>query len=341
MNRSQKADNMKCVVTGGGGFLGRYIVEQLHARGDEVRVFGRRRYPELDDLGVETLQGDIRDAAAVADACRDADAVFHVAAVPGVWGPWKTYYGINTEGTQHVIDACRRRGVPKLVYTSSPSVIFDEQPHEGVDETYPYPDASAYLCHYPHSKAIAERAVLAANCDELATVSLRPHLIWGPRDNHLIPRLIQRAKNGRLRRVGDGQNLVSLTYVENAAAAHLQAADALKAGSRVAGQTYFINDPEPVNLWQWIDDVLKRAGLPPVTKSISAKSAWRIGTALETIYRLLHLPGEPPMTRFVTLQLSSSHYYSIAKAERDFGYQPLVSVKEGMRRLEVDLRRLS
>jgi nucleoside-diphosphate-sugar epimerase len=332
---------MKCVVTGGGGFLGRYIVEQLHARGDEVRVFCRGRYPQLEELGVETRQGDIRDAAAVADACRNAAVVFHVAAVPGVWGPWKTYYSINTEGTLHVIDACRRHGVPKLVYTSSPSVIFDEQPHEGIDETHPYPDESAYLCHYPRSKAIAERAVLAANNDELATVSLRPHLIWGPRDNHLIPRLIQRAKSGRLRRVGDGKNLVSLTYVENAAAAHLQAADALKAGSPVAGQAYFINDPEPVNLWQWIDDLLKRAGLPPVTKSVSAKAAWRIGAALESLYRLLHLPGEPPMTRFVALQLSSSHYYNTAKAVRDFGYQSLVAVKEGMQRLEPDLRRLS
>jgi 2-alkyl-3-oxoalkanoate reductase len=221
---------MKCVVTGGGGFLGLYIVEQLCGRGDDVRAFCRSAYPRLDELGVETVRGDVRDAEAVRAACRDAEVVFHTAAVPGVWGPWETYYGINTVGTRNVIAACKAAGVPALVYTSSPSVIFDGEPHENVDESYPYPDESSYLCHYPHSKALAERDVLAANGDGLATVALRPHLIWGPRDNHLVPRLIGRARSGRLRRVGDGSNLISMTYVENAAAAHVQrAADGRRA----------------------------------------------------------------------------------------------------------------
>lgn len=331
---------MKALVTGGGGFLGLYIVEHLVARGDEVRVFCRGRYARLDELGVECIQGDVRDADAVRRACAGMDAVFHVAALPGIWGPWKRFYAINTEGTRNVIDACRRTGVPKLVYTSSPSVIYDGAAHENVDESHSYPER--YLVHYPRSKALAERAILEANgSDGLSTVALRPHLIWGPRDNHLIPQLIRRAKSGRLRRVGDGTNLISMSYVENAAAAHLQAADVLSPGSAVAGQAYFINEPEPVKLWEWIDELLARAGLPPVRKAVSAKTAWRAGAVLEGIYRLFRLPGEPPMTRFLASQLSSSHYYDVSKARRDFDYRPLVSVDEGMRRIEADLRRLA
>jgi len=333
---------MNALVTGGGGFLGLYITEQLVARGDEVRVFCRGRYVRLEELGVEWVAGDVRDAAAVARACDGVDVVFHTAAVPGVWGPWKMYHGINTTGTLNVIDGCRKHNVPKLVYTSSPSVISDGSDHHNVDESHPYPDSDAYLCHYPRSKAWAEKSVLEANtAGGLSSCALRPHLIWGPRDNHLIPRLIQRAKSGRLRRVGDARNLVSMVYVENAAAAHLQAADAMSADSPVAGQAYFINELMPVNLWQWIDELLHRAGLAPVKKTISAKAAWRAGAVLEAVYRLLGLPGEPPMTRFVASQLSRSHYYDITKARRDFNYQPLVSVDEGMRRLQPELQQLA
>lgn len=331
---------MTTLVTGGGGFLGLYVTEQLVARGEAVRVFCRGRYARLDELGVETMQGDIRDSAAVRRACEGVDTVFHVAAVPGIWGPWRLFHSVNTEGTQYVVDACRRAGVAKLIYTSSPSVIYDGAPHEGVDETPHYP--ARYLAYYPRSKALAERAVLEANGhDGLSTVALRPHLIWGPRDNHLIPRLIRRAKSGRLRRVGEGANLVSISYVENVAAAHLQAADALAPDSAAAGQAYFINEPEPVNLWGWIDELLARAGLPPVRKAVSARTAWCVGAVLEATYRLFRLPGEPPMTRFLASQLSSSHYYHIAKAQRDFGYRPPVTVAEGLQRLEPELKRLA
>jgi nucleoside-diphosphate-sugar epimerase len=330
---------VRALVTGGGGFLGRYIVEQLVARGDEVRVYSRGDYPELRAIGVEIVRGDVRDAAAVSGACEGIETVFHTAAIPGVWGPFKRYFDTNTVGSLNVLDGCRRHGVAKLIYTSSPSVVYDGQPHVDADESLPYPDR--WLCHYPHSKAIAEQEILAANGDTLLTTSLRPHLIWGPRDNHLIPRLIEKAKSGRLRRVGDGRNVISMSYVENAAAAHLQACDALRPGSPVAGQAYFINEPEPVNLWDWINELLGRAGLPPVRKSVSAQAARRVGAVLEGVYRLLPIPGEPPMTRFLASQLSQSHSYSVKRAERDFGYRPLVPMEEAMRRLEPDLRRLA
>lgn len=323
---------MKALVTGGGGFLGLYIVEQLIARGDEVRVFCRGEYESLKRPGIETVRGDIRSAEQVAKACRGIDSVFHVAAVPGVWGPWDYYHSINTLGTENIITACRQHGVTKLIYTSSPSVIYDGNEHLNSNESLPYPDS--YLCHYPHSKALAEQAVIAANgTDGLATCSLRPHLIWGPRDNHLIPRLIQRAKSGRLRRVGDGENLISMSYVENAAAAHIQACDKLKPGSPVAGQCYFINEPEPVRLWQWIDEILALGGLPPIRKAISEKTATRIGATLERIYSLLRIKSEPAMTRFIAAQLSSSHYYDVSRAQRDFGYESIVSMSDGMERL--------
>jgi nucleoside-diphosphate-sugar epimerase len=325
-------------VTGGGGFLGRYIVEQLLARGDSVRVLARGDYPELTGLGVEVCRGDVRNPEDVDRACRGSDSVFHAAAVPGIWGRWEHYHGTNTAGTRHVIESCLRQGVARLVYTSSPSVVFDGRPHENADESLPY--ATEFLCHYPHTKAIAEREVLAANRPGgLATVALRPHLIWGPRDNHLIPRLIRRARSGRLRRVGDGTNLVSVSYVENAAAAHLRAHDALSADSRAAGRAYFINEPEPVRLWGWIDELLRRAGLPPVGRAVSQAAALRIGRACELVYGALGLRSEPPMTRFLALQLSQSHWYSVGAAERDLGYRSDVSMGEALERLTPELER--
>jgi nucleoside-diphosphate-sugar epimerase len=324
---------MHCLVTGGGGFLGRYIVEQLVARGDRVRVYARGRYPELDALGVESSQGDVGDLDRLSAACRGVDAVFHTAAVPGVWGPWKLFYETNVVGTRNVLSACRAQNVPKLIFTSSPSVVYDGRPHENANESLPY--AEQFLCHYPHTKALAEREVLTANGREgLSTVALRPHLIWGPRDRHLIPRILGRAARGRLRRVGDGTNLVSVSYVENAAQAQLLACDALTPGSPVAGRAYFINEPEPVNLWEFVSEIVRRAGLPPICKSISAAAAWRLGAVLEGVYRLLRLPGEPPMTRFVASQLSTSHWYDVSAARRGFGYEPIVDVEEGLRRMD-------
>lgn len=327
---------MIALVTGGGGFLGRYIVEQLVARGDCVRSLQRNAYPELTQLGVEQIRGDIRDPQPVRHACEGVEAVFHVAAVAGIWGPWKHYYEINTLGTQHVIDACRAQRVKRLVFCSSPSVTFAAHDQTNVNASAPY--AERWLCHYPHTKALAEQMVLAANdARGLLTCALRPHLIWGPRDQHLIPRLIERARSGQLRRVGEGRNLIDTVYVENAAAAHLFACDALVPGSPVCGKAYFISQGEPVNCWQWINEVLALAGLPPVEKSISARAAWSIGAMMELACTILRKTSEPPMTRFLAAQLSTSHYFDITAARRDFGYAPRISMAEGMQRLGAEL----
>ncbi len=328
---------MHALVTGGGGFLGLYVVVQLLESGHNVRVFCRSSYEALQCDGVEVVRGDLRDAQAVAAACEGIDAVFHIAAVPGIWGRWETYHSINTIGTQHVIQGCQQANVKRLIYTSSPSVVFDGREHLDADESLPYP--TTWLSHYPHSKALAEQSVLQANEDTLRTVSLRPHLIWGPRDNHLIPRLFQQAGKGRLRRIGDGTNVVSVSYVENAAAAHLQAEASLRHSNVAAGKAYFINEPQPVNLWQWIGELLALADLPPVEKSVSARTASRMGQVLELLWKVL--PGEPPMTRFLAAQLSGSHSYSIDAAVQDFGYSPICSMAEGMRRLKAGLLRAS
>ncbi|QDT55339.1 3 beta-hydroxysteroid dehydrogenase/Delta 5--_4-isomerase [Caulifigura coniformis] len=329
---------MNALVTGGGGFLGRYVVEQLLAAGAKVRVYSRRRFPELEAQGVVSLAGDLRDAGRVADACQGVDTVFHTAAVPGIWGPWSLYYETNVVGTQNVIAGCVASGVARLVYTSSPSVVYDGRPHEGADESLPFPDH--FSAHYPKSKALAEQAVLAANGSAgLRTIALRPHLIWGPRDNHLLPRLIQRARLGRLRQVGDGRNKVSMSYVENTAHAHLLAASALSEGRACAGKAYFINEPEPVVLWAWVNQLLAAAGLPPVRGKVPTSVAWMAGAGLEAVARLMRSKNEPIMTRFLASQLSSSHWYRIDAAARDFGYGPVVSAEEGLRRTTPDLRR--
>jgi nucleoside-diphosphate-sugar epimerase len=326
---------MTTLVTGATGFLGGAIVRTLVARGERVRAFCRRPTPELNALGVQLAIGDIRDAAAVAAACQGCDLVYHTAAVAGIWGPWKLFYETNTLGTQHVLAGCRAAGVRRLVFTSSPSVTFDGRPQENVDESAPYP--TSWLCHYPHTKALAEQAVLQANDHAgLLTCALRPHLIWGPGDRHLIPRVIAKARAGRLRRVGDGSNLIDTIYIDNAVDAHLAAAAALQPGSPLAGQAYFLSQGEPVNCWGWIDELLAQAGLPPVGRSISLGAARRAGHVLELAYRTLRLKGEPPMTRFLAAQLGLPHYFDIGRARRDFGYEPRVSTAEGMRRLAAE-----
>ncbi|HEY2895056.1 MAG TPA: NAD-dependent epimerase/dehydratase family protein [Pirellulales bacterium] len=322
---------MRALVTGGGGFLGRAVVEQLLERGDQVRILARGSYPDLEASGVECQRGDIRELESIDRACAGVDVVFHTAAIAGIWGPWREFYEINVLGTFNVISACRKQGVRRLVFTSSPSVTFDGSPQEGVDESVPYP--RRWLCHYQRTKAEAEQAVLKASGAGLLACALRPHLIWGPGDPHLLPRLLDRARTGHLRRVGTGDNLVDTIYVANAARAHIQAADVLKPGSPVAGRAYFISQGEPVNCWEWIDELVALHGLPHVERTISLKAAWRIGAVLETVHRVLAVGREPRMTRFLAAQLGTSHYFDISRARMDFGYVPLVSMADGMRRL--------
>lgn len=323
------------LVTGGGGFLGRAVVERLRARGVPVASFARGDYPELTALGIETLRGDLGDAAAVRSACEGRSVVFHVAARAGVWGSRREFWRVNVEGTRHVLEGCRAAGVARLVYTSTPSVVFDGRDLCGVDESVPYP--SRYESAYPETKAIAERLVLAANGPDLATVSLRPHLIWGPGDPHFVPRITTRARAGRLRIVGDGRNEVDMIYIDDAAEAHLRAAERLAPGSPVAGGAYFLSAGKPVRLWEMVNHLLAAADLPPLTRAVPARLALAAGFVLEALYRALPLRGEPLMTRFLARELATSHWFDISAAQRDLDWKPEIGLDEGLRRLRASL----
>jgi nucleoside-diphosphate-sugar epimerase len=327
---------MSVLVTGGGGFLGGAIVRSLVARGNTVRILSRRDHPALCASGVEQVRGDVADPTAVQRAVEGCSLVFHVAAKAGIWGPYAEYYRSNVTGTQNVIAACRACGVRRLVYTSSPSVVFDGHDMEGVDESVPYPPH--YNAPYPATKAEAERLVRAASDDTLATVALRPHLIWGPGDTNLIPRIIARARAGRLVRIGHQVNLVDSTYIDDAAAAHLNAADRLAPGSPIAGQVYFVSQGEPWPIWDLVNRILRAAQLPPVTGTISRPLAFLAGGVCEAVARALRLEAEPLMTRFLAHELSTAHWFNIAAARSDLGYQPSVSIEEGMQRLEQAFR---
>ena len=324
---------MKILVTGGGGFLGQALCRGLRARGHEVVSFNRGRYPALAAIGVQQVQGDLALRDAVIGAALGCDAVFHNAAKAGAWGSYRSYYDANVLGTQNVIEACRAHGIGRLVYTSTPSVTHRKtHPVEGgTADTVPY--GEHLKAPYAATKLLAEKLVLAANDNELATVALRPRLIWGVGDNQLLPRLVERAKAGRLRFVGDGTNRIDTTYVDNAAQAHFDAFEHLAPGAACAGRAYFISNGEPRTVRDIVNGLLQAAGAPIVRKTIPFGVAYAAGAVCEGLWHALPLKGEPPMTRFLAEQLSTTHWYDMAPARRDFGYAPRVSIDDGLARL--------
>ena len=330
---------MKILVTGGGGFLGQALCRGLVERGHEVSSFNRGRYPALDALGVRQLQGDLADRAAVLAAFADGfDTVFHNAAKAGAWGSYQSYYSANVVGTNNVVEACRTHGIGKLVHTSTPSVTHRAtHPVEGgTAETVPY--GEGFKAPYAATKTIAEKAVLAASDANLAVVALRPRLIWGPGDAQILPRLVERARAGRLRIVGSGDNKVDTTYIDNAAQAHFDAFEHLASGAACAGKAYFISNGEPWPMREVLNALLRAAGAPEVRKHLPFAAAYAIGAVCEGLWRALPLGGELPMTRFLAEQLATAHWYSMEPARRDFGYEPKVSMAEGMRRLAANLQ---
>jgi nucleoside-diphosphate-sugar epimerase len=323
---------MKALVTGGGGFLGGAVVRQLVARGDDVRTFSRKTYPALTKLGVKQSAGDLVDARAVEHAVAGCDIVFHVGAKAGAWGPYQAYYAANVLGTRNIIDACRRNGIRRLVYTSSPSVVFNGRDMEGVDESVPY--AQHFHASYPETKAAAEQMALEANGDALATVALRPHLIFGPGDPHLMPRIVAKAKAGKLRIIGNGENKIDIVYVDNAAQAHVLAGDKLHPGSPIAGRAYFISNGDPRSITSLFDKIMELYNLPPVKRKVPPILAYTGGWLLESAYRLLGIRQEPLVTRFLAQELSTAHWFDITAARRDLEYQPAISLEEGFQRVE-------
>jgi len=327
----------QALVTGGGGFLGSNIVRMLLDKGVTVRSLQRSDSPDLKKLGVEIIRGDISNRDTVINAAEDCDVIFHVAAKAGVWGDYDDYYQCNVAGTKNIIDACKTHNIQKLIYTSSPSIVFAGEDEENINESTPYPEH--FLTAYQKTKALAELMVLEANNETLSTVALRPHLIWGLGDPHLAPRIIERAKAGRLRLVGKQNNLVDSTYIDNAALAHLLAAEALGTNTNCAGKAYFISNDEPIPMKELINRILAVANLPPVTKTIPTQLAYTIGMTMEFVYKIFKLKEEPIMTRFIAKQLSCAHWYDLTAAKNDLGYQAKVTIDEGMERLKASLNK--
>ncbi len=323
---------MNVLVTGGGGYLGGAVVRALLQRGLQVSCLQRGDYPELQRPGVILHKGDLADRQAVLNASRDCDVIMHIAGLTGVWGKYDDYYRTNVIGTENIINACITNGIRRLIYTSSPSVVFDGADEENLDESAPYPDT--WFNHYQRTKAMAEQRVLAANNDWLSTVALRPHLIWGPGDPHLIGRILSRARTGRLRLARGSRRLVDTTYIDNAVDAHLAALDRLNVGAACAGKAYFISNGEPLPMSAIINRILNAAGMPAINKTLPDALLYFTGQVSEAVYGMLKIRQEPLMTRFIARQLSCAHWYNISAARRDLGYQPHVSIEQGMHKLE-------
>ena len=331
-----KTQTKQVFVTGAGGFLGKALCQFLRSADIKVIGFARGNYPELTALGVTMVKGDISDQQVLFDAMSGCDAVFHVASKAGVWGDKESYFKPNVQGTENIIDACLAHNIPHLIYTSTPSVTFSGADENNIDESSPY--AVNFLNFYGLSKAIAEQKVLASNNASLKTVALRPHLIWGPGDHHLVPRVLSRAKANKLKLVGNTDKLVDTTYIDNAVYAHLLAALELQNKiPKCAGKAYFISNDEPIFMADMLNKILACQDLPAVNKRVPAGIAYAVGTVLEWAYLALRKQDEPIMTRFVAKQLSTAHYYNINAAKHDLSYTPLINIEQGMLRLKRSL----
>jgi 2-alkyl-3-oxoalkanoate reductase len=327
---------MKILVTGGGGFLGQAIVRLLIERGDRVVVLNRSAYPELEALGVTCCRGDIADRNAVMSAAEGCDAIVHVAARAGPGLYYPDFEAPNVTGTANVLAACARHGIARLVYTSSPSVVHGGGDIENGNESLPYPDH--FKSPYPETKARAEQMVLAANGPDLKTCALRPHLIWGPGDNQLLPRLIEKNRAGRLR-LPAPDKWIDTVYIDNAAQAHVLALDNLLGPATAAGKAYFISNGEPLPNGDIIARLLTAAGEQARLGAVHPGLAMVIATLVESLWRLTRRRSDPPLSRFVVEHLATAHWYDLSAARTDLGYQPSVDVATGLEHLRLAWKR--
>ncbi len=320
---------MKVFITGGGGFLGTYIVQRLVKRGYSVTNYSRSSYPHLAQIGVQCIQGDLDDLDKLKTAMKDHEVCFHVASKVAMWGREEDFHQTNVIGTENIIKACQHNHIDKLIYTSTPSVVFGKHGFSGENEQLPYPTQS--YSRYGKSKARAEEKVLSAATKNFHTVALRPHLVFGPGDQNLIPQLIDSAKKKKLKIVGSGENKVDVLYVENAADAHICAMDVLlDKPATISAQAFFLGQG-PVKLWSFINEILELHQIEPIKKKMNAKMAFKIGSFFEWFSKLFRIYNwNPPMTRFVALQLSQDHYYDHSKAIKLLSWRPKVGIEEAL-----------
>lgn len=321
---------MKILVTGGGGFLGSSICRQLAAQGHQVVAFQRSVAEHLLEHGILSKQGSITSLDDLRDAAAGCEAIIHTAGKAGVWGNPDDYHRINVDGTANVIRICRELAIPILVHTSSPSIVHSGGDVSGADESLPIADH--FTAPYPESKALAEKLVIAAHSDDLKTVALRPHLIWGPGDPHILPRLTAKARGGRLALPGP-EKIIDTIFVENAAQAHLNALQELAGDARCAGKAYFVTNNEPLPQGEIIQRLLAAIGIEVTIRAVPVAVAKTAGSICETAWRILRLDSEPPVTRFSVEQLATAHWFDTRAAQRDFGYSPAITIEQGLRLL--------
>ncbi|RMF15613.1 MAG: SDR family NAD(P)-dependent oxidoreductase [Candidatus Dadabacteria bacterium] len=328
----------RVLITGGNGFVGRHLVNRFADRGDQVTVFDVGPEPPRGDVAY--VSGDIRDADVVDRICQNQDIIIHNASVVHTkQNREKDVWDINFGGTRHLAEAARKHGVGRIVYVSSASVVYDGGDIENGDESLPYPTTSQ--APYADSKIAAEKMLLELNGDDIATVSIRPHVVFGPGDNRFLPAILERAYKGRLRyKVGRGDKLSDFTWVGNLVDAIEAATDRLAPGSPVAGEAYFVTNGEPMPFFDFANKVLAALDLPQVRRSVPAWLAYGAAATVEFMDTLRGgtLGVETGMTRFAVRYMCTHHYFSIDKARRDLGYEPKVSIDEGIRQTVASLR---
>ena len=313
---------MKVLVTGASGMLGRLTAQALAERGDDVTVLQRR----ASGLGLREFRGDVADATVVHRALAGQDAVVHLAAKVNVVGRWPDYVRANVDGTRTVVDVCRAEGVRRLVHVSSPSVAHAGDPLVGVGAEPAEPTHARG--HYSRSKALAEQVALAADSAELAVLAVRPHLVWGPGDTQLVGRIVERARAGRLPRLGTGAALIDTTYVDNAAAALVAAVDA-----DAHGEALVVSNGEPRPVLDVLDALCRAAGVPGPRRRVPFPLAWAAGVAVEGVWGATSRRDTTPLTRFLAEQLATAHWFDQRRTREALSWRPTVTLDQGFDRL--------
>lgn len=321
---------MKVLVTGAGSMLLAGVANELAARGDDVVCLQRRPLALPDRSGIQQVQGDVRDEAAVQRAAEGCDAIVHGAARVGVVGSWEEFRSANVDGTANLLRVARLVGATKVVHVSTPSVAHSGDSIVGAGAQPAVTGRTGAF--YAESKAMAEQLALKANGTGLSVVAVRPHLVWGPGDAQLVGRIVERAAAGRLAIVGNGSALIDSTYVDNAVTALMAALDAVGPAAVCAGRAYVIANGEPRTVRELLQGICTAAGVPFAPREVPLRVALGVGSIVERVWPRLR-DDEPPITRFLAEQLGTAHWFDPRPARDDLGWSPTVSLDEGFDRL--------
>jgi nucleoside-diphosphate-sugar epimerase len=317
---------MKVFVTGGSGFVGGHVIEGLVSAGHEVLAMARSASSAkaVEAYGARASSSSLD--AIEASELEGCDAVVHCAAFVEEWGTREQFWRVNVEGTQRLLDAARGAGVKRFLFVGTEAALFSGHDLLEVDESAPYPRKQRFL--YSETKAEAERRVLAANAPGFTTISIRPRLVWGPRDASVLPTIVAMAKEGRFMWLDGGKKRTSTTHVANLVHALVLA---LEHGN--GGQAYFVADEGETTLVEFLGALAKTRGVTLPPRSIPGVLARPLAAVIERTWRLFGIRRAPPMTHFTVSMMSRSITVVTEKAKRELGYRPVISVGEGLRAL--------